>query len=512
MTPREVVEVDGRTLTPAAVCRVARGQARARLGSGVVRDLSRSRRVVDDALTEQSTFYGVNTGFGQLAKVRIPLDKVEALQLNLVRSHAAGVGPRADAETVRALLLLRANVLARGHSGVRPLVLKRLMSLLTHDILPVVPEQGSVGASGDLAPLAQVALALIGEGRVIHRGRRTTASRALAKESLEPVRLQAKEGLALINGTQFTSAIACLTLERARTAILSADVTAALSIDALKGSWHAFDARIHEARPHAGQLLSAKNLFRLLQDSEVWRSHETCDAVQDAYSMRCAPHVHGTARDALAQLERILAIEINASTDNPMVFADDGEIVSGGNFHGAPLAAGLDYLTLALTSLASIVERRCDRLVNPLVSGLPAFLAGDPGLESGLMLAQVTAAALVSECKTLAHPGSVDSIPTSGCQEDHVSMSTWCARKAREVVGKLETVIAIELLAGVIALRHHRPLRTSPALESVLSGVQKQVRIPRRDAPPGPLTERLAELVRDGSLLRWAERGGVKVR
>jgi histidine ammonia-lyase len=490
---------------------VARGEARAVLGKGVAGLMARSRRIVKNRLAAGGATYGVNTGFGHLACVEIPDSQLEALQLNLVRSHAAGVGPAADAETVRALLLLRANVLARGHSGCRVDLVRALLALLDHDVLPVVPEQGSVGASGDLAPLAHVALTLIGEGRATHGGRETSSARALSRAGLKPLRLEPKEGLALINGTQFGAAIGCLAFERARNLLRTVDVAAALSIDGLRGTWRAFDHRIHEARPHAGQLDSSGNLHRLLQNSEVWASHEKCATVQDAYSLRCAPQVHGAARDALAQLQRVLEIEINSSTDNPMVFPDAGEIISGGNFHGAPIAAVLDYASLALASLAGIIERRTDRLVNPLVSGLPPFLAREPGLESGMMMAQVTAAALASECKTLAHPGSVDSIPTSAYQEDHVSMAPWCARKLRMIVVRLETLVAIELLAGVCALRHLRPLRSSPALEAVVDGIESSVQIPRRDFPPGAVIERIRELVHSGAPVGWAETAGVLI-
>jgi histidine ammonia-lyase len=512
MPPRRTIVVDGESLTPEAVGQVAAREARARLAPAAAARMRAARAVVERAIARDETTYGVNTGFGKLATVKIPAAGLAELQLNLVRSHAAGVGPLADPETVRALLLLRANVLARGTSGVRPVLARHLLAMLEHDLLPAVPEQGSVGASGDLAPLAHVALAAIGEGELIGPRGVVPARRALAAAGLHPPVLAAKEGLSLVNGTQFGAAVAVLALLRAENLARCADLAAALSIDALLGSRRAFDRRIQAARPHPGQAVSAANLFALLGGSGLLESHAGCERVQDAYSMRCTPQVHGAARDALAQLRRVVTIEINASTDNPLVFARDGAILSGGNFHAAPLAAALDYACLAVTTLGAIVERRTDRLVNPLVSGLPAFLAERPGLESGLMMAQVTAAALVSECRTLAHPGSVDSIPTSGNQEDHVSMAPWCARKFREVLERVEKLVAIELLAGVLALRFRRPLRTSPALEAVARSITRQVPLPRGDFPPHGPIEALSGLVRRGALLQAARREGIAVR
>jgi histidine ammonia-lyase len=502
------ISIDGASLTPDSVVAVARRAATARLARGLTERLRAARAVVDAALRSGATVYGVNTGFGHLATVRIEKAELRELQVNLVRSHAAGVGPLADDATVRALLVLRANVLARAHSGVRPVVVRQLIAMLEHDILPLVPEQGSVGASGDLAPLAHVALASIGEGRVRYGGREMPAARALDRAGLAPLQLEAKEGLSLVNGTQFSAAIACLALDRAERLLRTADVSCALVLEALKGSRRAFDERLHEARPHPGQLVAAANLRRLTEDSEIEASHADCPRVQDAYSLRCAPQVHGAARDAVAELRRVLSIEINASTDNPMVFPDTAGVLSGGNFHGAPVAMASDYAALALAGLAQIVERRTDRVVNPLLSGLPAFLATRPGLESGLMMAQVTSAALASECKGLAHPGSVDSIPTSASQEDHVSMSPWCARKLREIVERVEVLVAIELLAGLRGITHHRPLRSSRALESVAARLSREVPLPSGDAPPAPVIAALAQAVRDGVVLEAAREGG----
>lgn len=511
MKSRMRIVLDGASLTPEQVEAVATRQARVELAARSIPRINRSRRVIDRLVRSGATVYGVNTGFGHLASVRIDDQKLSQLQLNLIRSHAAGVGANASLEVVRALLLLRANVLARGHSGVRLEVVQQLLSMLKHDLLPVVPEQGSVGASGDLAPLAHVALAAIGEGDVFLRGLRVKASTALKRCRITPLVLAPKEGLALVNGTQFAGALAALALRRAERLARSADVVCALSIDALKGTSRAFDARIHAARPHPGQRDSAANLRYLLDGSGILESHADCGKVQDGYSLRCAPQVHGATRDALSQLRRVLEIELNSSTDNPMVFAEDDETVSGGNFHAAPLAAALDYATLSVTTLAAISERRTDRLVNPLVSGLPAFLARDPGLESGLMMAQVTAAALVSECKTLSHPGSVDTIPTSANQEDHVSMAPWCARKLTQVLANAERVVAVELLAALRGIEFHRPLRSSPVLERVLSLTRRKVPLPRGEFVPSGAIEELARLLRSGSVLKSVADAGIAV-
>jgi histidine ammonia-lyase len=362
------------------------------------------------------------------------------------------------------MLLLRANVLAGGYAGTRPVVAERLIEMLNARVHPVVPCQGSVGASGDLAPLAHLALVLIGEGEAFFDGVRVPASQALLRAGLVVLDLAPKEGLALINGTQVMSAVAALALVDAEKLAAAADVVAAMSVDAMEGTDTAYLAEIHEARRHPGQLESAANLWALLQGSEIRDAHQTCYRVQDAYSLRCTPQVHGAARDALAHLREKLAVEINAATDNPMVLPD-GRVVSGGNFHGAPVAAAFDYAAIALTSLASISERRSARLVTPEQSYLPAFLVDASGLNSGFMMAQVTAAALVSECKTLAHPASVDSIPTSAGREDHVSMGTWAARKLARIVGCLRDVLAVELLEAAQGLEFRRPLRSSPALE-----------------------------------------------
>src|SRR5262245_11617416 len=413
MTSEPLVILDGASLTLGSLESVARHRRPVVLSRAAREAVVRARRVVDDAVARGDVVYGVTTGFGNFADVAIPRDRLRELQLNLIRSHAAGVGdPLSEAET-RALMVLRANVLAKGFSGVRPETLDLLIEMVNHGVHPVIPGQGSVGASGDLAPLAHLALAFVGEGRCRFDGRLLDAAEALAAARLAPVTREAKEGIALINGTQLITGLAGLALAEAARLARTADVVGALTLDALKGTDVAFDPRIHAARPHPGQAASARNLRRLLQGSAIRESHRDCGKVQDAYSLRCMPQVHGAGRDALAYVARTVEVEMNAATDNPMVFADTAELLSGGNFHGEPVAMAADVLAIAVAELGGISERRIERLVNPTLSDLPAFLTREGGLQSGLMMAHVTAAALASENKVLCHPASVDSIPTS---------------------------------------------------------------------------------------------------
>jgi histidine ammonia-lyase len=431
----------------------------------------RSRAVVERLAAGEAPVYAVNTGVGLLADVRIPADQLAQLQLNVVRSHAVGVGPPLDVSLVRAMMLIRANVLAYGCSGIRPLIAESLCDLLNHGITPVVPARGSAGASGDLAPLAHMALVLIGEGEAVVDGITMSGAQALAARNLMPVTLAAKEGISLVNGTQAMLAAGCLLLLDAERLVESADVFCAMSLDGLKGTPRAFDPRIHEVRRHPGQIASAANLWRILEGSEIRESHITCRHVQDAYSLRCAPQVHGAVRDTLTEARRVFEIELNSVTDNPLVFGDD--IVSGGNFHGEPLAFNLDYMAIALTGLAGISERRIDRLVNPALNeDLPPFLTNHAGLESGFMMVQVTAAALVAENRVLAHPASPGSITTSGNKEDFVSMGMTSAIKLQQVVENTRTVLAIEAITAARALDCLRPLKSSPVIE----GVRAQLR------------------------------------
>jgi len=489
-----LIVIDGASLTISDVEAVACGGAAVSLADEARERIARSRKVIDDILAAGQVVYGVNTGFGKLAEVRVSSDQLSRLQLNLLRSHACGVGePFAEAE-VRAMLLLRANVLATGFAGCRPEVVDRLLALLASGVHPVVPSQGSVGASGDLAPLAHLALPLVGEGRAMFGGEVLPGAEALRRAGLQPLQLEAKEGLALINGTQASTAVGALALAKVHRLLDAADVVCALTLDALAGTNAAFDPAVHRARPHPGQSASARRLHSLLRDSAIRESHRSCGRVQDAYSLRCTPQVHGAVRDALAHVAGVVSVELNSATDNPMVFAD-GRVVSGGNFHGAPLAVTFDYLTAALTDLASISERRLARLVDSSASGLPAFLSPQPGLNSGFMMVQVAAAALASECKTLAHPASVDSIPTSAGQEDHVSMSTWAGRKLARVAEMVRQVLGMEYLAAAQALEFHRPLQTSDALERAVALLRERVPRLEEDREMAPDLEAAAELV-----------------
>lgn len=507
MTPTGApLEIDGNHLTLAQVEEVARGGRKVALAASAQAALRESRAAVEHALTHDNPVYGVTTGLGRLSDIRIGHDHIRELQINLVRSHACGVGEPLAEDIVRAMILLRANSLAKGFSGIRPQAVERLCELLNAGISPVIPSQGSVGASGDLAPLAHLALLLIGEGEAVYDGRRMSGAEALRLAGLQPITLEAKEGLSLLNGTQAMLAIACLALLAAERLADTADVIGALSLDALRGTPVAFDARLQQVRPHPGQIQSANHLRCLLEGSEIRESHRECGRVQDAYSLRCMPQVHGAVRDTLAFARSTFTIEANAAVDNPLVFARaDGEpadILSGGNFHGEPLAFALDYLAIALTSLAGISERRLERLVNPALNeGLPAFLIRhEPGLHSGLMMAQVTAAALVSENRVLAHPSSVDNITTSANKEDYVSMGMGAALKLQRVLDNAANVLAIEAIAAAQAIDLLAPLKPGRILQTAHELI--------RAAVPALHTDRVlasdfvvaAELVRSGRL------------
>ena len=498
-----MLQLDGATLTLAQLERIADGEIEVALAPSARRAVSAARSVVDDKAAGDVAVYGVNTGFGALADTAIARDQLGALQLNLLRSHAAGVGAPLPVRAVRASMALRANVLAKGFSGIRPETLELLIAMLNAGVHPVVPSRGSVGASGDLAPLAHLALVLVGEGFASFKDAPARPGHeALNAARLQPITLVSKEGLALINGTQPSTAVAALAVVAAERLARAADITSALSIDALRGSMVPFDARIHAARPHAGQRTAAANIHALLDGSAINASHQNCGRVQDAYSLRCAAQVHGAARDALAFAHRTLEIEANGATDNPMVFADSGEILSGGNFHGAPVAIAADLLTIAVTHLCTISERRSDRLVNPALSGLAPFLTTASGLQSGYMIAQVTAAALTSELKTLAHPASVDTIPTSANKEDHVSMSMGAALKAEQAVASAARVVAVEVLCACQALDLLAPLTTSAPLQRVHAFVRGIAPTLTDDRPPSPDIERIASALLDGTFER----------
>jgi histidine ammonia-lyase len=495
-----MLELDGTELTLRQIEDVANRSLEVTLASAARDRVERAREVVEKIIASEAPVYGVNTGFGRLADVRVPSTELRQLQLNLVRSHACGLGPEFSEPEVRAMLLLRANVLARGYSGARPIVVETLLDLLRHGVHPVVPEKGSVGASGDLAPLAHIALVLIGEGHARLRGDLLRGDDALRRAGLTPLRLEAKEGLALLNGTQGMAAVGGLALRRANRIAFVADVAGAMTLEALRDTPVAFDERIHEIRPHPGQVAVAAHMRDLLQASEIRASHLDNDSrVQDAYSLRCIPQVHGAVRDALVHACEVVERESGSVTDNPIVFAETGEVLSGGNFHGAPLALVLDYAAIGLTDLASISERRTERLVNPdLSEGLPAFLTSEPGTSSGFMIAQITAVALLNEMKVLAHPASIDNVPTSGGKEDHVSMGMTSARKLREIVENAEYVLAIELLAAAEGLEHRAPLTPGRGVKKAYDIVRSHVPRLTQDRTLGPDIERIAAAIKKG--------------
>jgi histidine ammonia-lyase len=478
----DVLVVDGESLDLENYRAVVFDGSRCALDDSARCRVAAARQVVLDTLEKEQAVYGVNTGFGDLAKVRIAADKLALLQERLILSHCAGVGEPLDESAVRGMLLLRANTLARGHSGVRAEIIDALLSLLNANILPLVPSRGSVGASGDLAPLAHLALPLLGKGRLRVDGESVPAADGLARAGLKPFTLEPKEGLALINGTQAMTALLANAVIAVRRLVRAADLIAALSVDALRGTDAAFDPRLHALRPYPGQRASADNLFKLLSGSEIRESHRQGDVrVQDPYSVRCAPQVHGAARDALSDVERKLAIEMNAVTDNPLIFPEDGAIISGGNFHGQPVAISADILGMVVAELGTISERRIEKLTNTAFSGLPPFLVKDAGLNSGFMIAQVTAAALASESKGLAHPASVDSIPTSADKEDHVSMGMGAALKLATIVSNTTTILAVELLCATQGIDLLRPMRTSAPLEALHSAVRNRIEVWHED-------------------------------
>jgi histidine ammonia-lyase len=505
------VEIDGDGLTLEELERVATGaETEVALAAGVEARILRSRAIVEDAIQRGAVVYGVTTGFGRLAETVIPLDRIEELQINLIRSHACGTGPALTRAETRAITLLRANVLAKGFSGVRPVVVERLLDLLNRGIHPVIPEQGSVGASGDLAPLSHLALVLVGEGEAEIGGEIVGGAEALRRAGVEPLRLQAKEGLALNNGTQVMTGIGALALLAAERAVETADVAGAMSLEALRGTPDAFHPAIMRARPHAGQAASAERLRALLAGSEIRESHRYGDPrVQDAYSLRCMPQIHGAARNAFGYVRQVLETESNSATDNPLIFPDEdgGLVISGGNFHGQPIAQVLDLLAIALADLASVSERRIERLVNPDLSGdLPPFLTDDAGVSSGYMIAQITAAALVNECKVLATPASVDSIPTGAGKEDHVSMGMASALKLRRVLANVQTVLGLELMIAAQGLEHRKPLRPGRGVERAYGIVRERIPPLDRDRVLAPDIAAATALVRSGVFAGiWAE-------
>ena len=494
------MQLSGQTLTLAEIAAVAFGDAPVQTSPSARPGILASRKVIEEIIARDDVVYGVSTGFGKLSDVRIPHDALAELQLNLVRSHACGIGNPLSEPEARAMMLLRANVLTLGFSGIRLEIIEMLCELLNHHVSPVIPEKGSVGASGDLAPLAHLALSLIGEGEAFFEGERMESREALRRAGLKPVELQAKEGLALLNGTQAMHAVGGLALLRAKRLSRVADVAGAMSLEALKGTPAAFDLRVQDARPHPGQGAVAKHLMSILEGSEIRRSHLKDDLrIQDAYSLRCMPQVQGAVRDAFSHCENVLLIESGSATDNPLVFSENGDVISGGNFHGAPLALAFDYAAIAVTDLMSISERRIERLINPdMNEGLPAFLARRPGMESGFMIAHVAAAALLNEARVLAHPSSIDNVPTSGGKEDHVAMGMTGALKLRTIVDLAENLLAIELLAAAEGLEHRRPLKAGGGVERALVTVRKIAQPLTQDRSLSSEIAGVAEAIRSG--------------
>jgi histidine ammonia-lyase len=505
----KALHINGNDLTLEAVREVAIERRTVILAPDAREAVERARAVVDKLVASNQVSYAITTGVGKLSDVRIVGEQIRELQINLVRSHAVGVGDPLSVADTRAMILLRANSLSKGHSGVRPIVIDTLCELLNRGVVPMVPSQGSVGASGDLAPLAHLALALVGEGECLdENGKPIPSADALRKAGIQPLVLEAKESISLINGTQAMLALGTLALLAAETLVNTADVIGGLTCDALRGTDVAFDDRIHQARPHPGQIATAANLRRMLEGSEIRHSHADCGRVQDAYSLRCIPQVHGAVRDTLAHCREVFETETNSAVDNPLVFVKnpksmdgEGEVLSGGNFHGEPLAFALDFLAIALTALAGISERRIERLVNPALNeGLPPFLAAGAGLNSGFMMPQVTAAALVSENKVLAHPASVDSITTSGNKEDYVSMGMTAAVKLKRIIDNTRHVLSIEAMAVAQAIDFLAPLKTSKRGQAAHAAVRAVCAPMEKDRVMYPDFARVAAVIASGKL------------
>jgi histidine ammonia-lyase len=504
---RTRILIDGETLKLEEIACVARAEASVELSPAAVERVQASRALVERVAAGNEPVYGINTGFGTLAEVRIDKKDLRQLQCNLLRSHAAGVGSPLSIPECRALLLLRANVLAKGFSGIRLPTLVLAIDMLNRNVVPVVPERGSVGASGDLAPLAHLALTLIGEGEAFFQGVRLPAQEALSRAGLKPVTLEAKEGLALVNGTQAMTAVGVLSLLRSEALADLADLAGAMTLEGLLGSHRPFSAEIQNARPHPGQVACARQLREFLADSELVESHANCAKVQDPYSLRCMPQVHGAARDGISFARGVLEIEVNSATDNPLVFIDSNAIVSGGNFHGQPVSLALDVLAMALTQLSTISERRVEQLVNPSLSGLPPFLARNSGLNSGFMIAQVTSAALVAESRILCHPASVDSIPSSAGREDHVSMGMTAALKVRQISEFTRSCLAIELLAAAQAIDMRLPLKAGRAVRSAHRLIRSRIPTMNEDRQLHIDIQAMQQMI-DGNELIQAVRAG----
>jgi histidine ammonia-lyase len=486
--------------------KIARGRVHAKLTKGSEKRIRQTRGLVDRWVQEEKRIYGVTTGFGALSDVAISKKDTRRLQKNILMSHAAGVGNPLDEETVRAIMALRVKDLARGHSGIRLQTVQHLLALMNWGICPIIPEKGSVGASGDLAPLAHLALVLLGLGEATFKGQRLTGGQALSKCGLKPIQLEAGEGLALVNGTQVMTAIGGLAVYDAGMLSKLTDIAAAMSLEVLMGSRTEFNPKIHQVRPHPGQAAAADNMERITRNSEIISSHKDCSRIQDAYTLRCSPQVHGASKDAIRHCREVIETEMNSSTNNPLIFSEAQDFLLGGNFHGQPVALVMDYLGMAISELANISERRIERLVNPKLSGLPAFLVKNGGLNSGFMIAQYTAAALVSENKVLSHPASVDSIPTSANKEDHVSMGTISARKCREIVVNSEEVIAIELLCAAQAMDLFTNMKPGEGTLAAYKTIRKAVSHLDTDRILANDIARMKKLIRSGKIIKAVEK------
>jgi histidine ammonia-lyase len=495
---------DGMTL--ADLVAIARDGARVKLTKNAEKRIDETRRLVEKWVDDERTIYGITTGFGALSDVVISKKDARRLQTNILVSHAAGVGEPLDEETVRAVMALRIKDLARGHAGIRLETVERLIALLNGGVCPVVPEKGSVGASGDLAPLAHLSLVLLGLGEAFYKGKRISGCQVLSKCGLKPIQLEAGEGLALVNGTQVMTAIGAMAVYDAIRLSRLTDIAAAMSLEVLMGSRTEFNPKIHQVRPHPGQAAAADNMERIIRNSEIITSHKDCSRIQDAYTLRCSPQVHGASKDTINYCRNVIETEMNSSTNNPLIFSESQDFLLGGNFHGQPVALALDFLSMAVSELANISERRIERLVNPMLSGLPAFLVSDGGLNSGFMIAQYTAAALVSENKVLCHPASVDSIPTSANKEDHVSMGTISARQCREVIKNTENVIAIELLCAAQALDLFTNLKPGDGTLESYRVIREAIPSLEKDRILSKDIAAMLELTRNGKILKAVEK------
>lgn len=501
-------ELTGKNLTLSDLAFIAKaspGAVQLKIESAAWDKMKKSRQVILDIVKKGKPVYGINTGFGALASKQIAVEDLEQLQYNLIRSHCTGVGRPFSREVTRAIMLSRANCLIQGFSGVTPETISLLLDFINHDINPVIPEKGSVGASGDLAPLSHIALALIGEGEVVYKGKLVSSEFAIKDIGKTPAVLGPKDGLALINGTSVMLALGTLALIEAKKIVKLADIISCLTLDAVRGTASAFDERISMLKPQPGQVDVSRNLLKLIKGSEIVVSHKDDGKVQDPYSLRCIPQVHGACRQTLRHTEEVLTIELNSVTDNPLVFVDTGDVISGGNFHGEALALTMDYLAMGLSEICNIAERRVEKMMNPHFSDLPAFLTKNSGLNSGLMIAHVTMAALASENKYLCHPASVDSIPTSTDKEDHVSMGVTSGRKLHEVVSNVQHGLAIELLCNTQGLDFLRPLKTSPALEKIHAIVRQHVTPIEDDRIFHKDIENLTKLIQSDELISAVE-------